>query len=648
LSTISPVNQESARKRLARHLTGILVADETLHAVVQCGSIPQLCALTDKRVITLFELAGQTEPSQIEVPLSKINGARLRGSDLTLWRQRETALLFPDCYPLDAVRRVADLIGLPQAEQFRHQVPAEKQALLETFNQFVGRQEPILALGNGDVDAPGLLAVSDRRLLISSIQMSGKLGFRSCELGVFSAVKADPDCVRIFSKDDNFPVRLTGVDPEVVDAIAQAVGVLGIASTAEDRERARALSLRGVEEMEAGRINEARELFQDAGRLGCDAALFLLGALADEEGDTDTALTHWKHAAALGHECAARCISLHFLTSGHAQGAIDWLNRAWALGRREAMREIGAIYVTDGDLISAERSFSQGVTDGDPESAYQLMILHVQTPGRPPEMMEPDLESYVQLTLRDSLKDQPWAFIQDISALSDDQVAAYDAQANAWARPYSEVADTIKAAGGPWTLPRAVGDPEVVREALKVHVRWLELMAGRAKQHTEQALIARDRARQEASDAQAAFDRRGLVVSGSGNVGHWQGPTIELTGCRLLSDTDARQAATGVTVRMAPDEPLVFVIHGAARALDWSDVDGLVVDVLQDQARVTAPRAAAFGVFALGAKKRTSWCVLTVDSCHGRLVFEIPTEAHRLTAIFANGGKHTRSGSAAG
>jgi hypothetical protein len=89
----------------------------------------------------------------------------------------------------------------------------------------------------------------------------------------------------------------------------------------------------------------------------------------------------------------------------------------------------------------------------------------------------------------------------------------------------------------------------------------------------------------------------------------------------------------------ASGQPVTVLLRGRPWAtMEWEMIDFIGIEALPERSRVTASRAVGLGLFSLAAKKRTPCCVLTIVWGARHLIFEVPTEAHRLRGEMATAG----------
>lgn len=380
-----------------------------------------------------------------------------------------------------------------------------------------------------------------------------------------------------------------------------------------------------------GELDAACSMFEAAAGRGSHAALLGLGSIYRDLGDLDRALSAFERAAARDDAGSAQMAAFIKHDQGDLEGAIRWMQRAQEMGDRHATRPLALLLVESGDDAAGTTMFEQGVEEGDPECAYALACRYAASKCL--EEFAAYLGRYAKLAVDRELENEPWAHVDDIFELSDEQVQIYNAQMLRWCEPYNEIAAVVRDRG-PFALPRPVGDPERTEVALQVALEWSHKLAARNAVRMKQA--QEDEERASAAFHKATTRQPEKTVAGAGHAVYaWRADPVAIKGCRLLLDIGGPDTIPRVTVQLSHDA-IALEVAGERRILDWPGVRSIQIDHLGDRARVTVPRAAGMGALSLAAKKRVGWCVMTMAWRDRHVVLEMPVEAHQIRAIFAS------------
>jgi len=181
---------------------------------------------------------------------------------------------------------------------------------------------------------------------------------------------------------------------------------LDIWQRAAARGSGRALNILGAEAHARGDLAEAKRLFSLA--IAADPpdvwAMFNLGVLANQDGDTDLAMHHfeqaganghmggahnraqmakqqqdmktarywWQQAAELGHRDAAYNLGILAKKEGDTANARTWFERSAELGHADGMNNLGAALMAEGDLSRALELYERAAEAGSTSAMHNL------------------------------------------------------------------------------------------------------------------------------------------------------------------------------------------------------------------------------------------------------------------------------------
>ncbi|MFJ8949157.1 tetratricopeptide repeat protein [Streptomyces sp. NPDC102381] len=131
----------------------------------------------------------------------------------------------------------------------------------------------------------------------------------------------------------------------------------------------------GTEAYFASRLTVATSAWQRAADTGRSSAMFNLGVLLNDQGDTDHARAWWQRAADTGDTDAMHNLGILLNNQGDTDHARTWYTRAADTGHTSAMVNLGILLNNQGDTDHARTWYTRAADTGHTDAAAALSAL---------------------------------------------------------------------------------------------------------------------------------------------------------------------------------------------------------------------------------------------------------------------------------
>jgi hypothetical protein len=345
----------------------------------------------------------------------------------------------------------------------------------------------------------------------------------------------------------------------------------------------------------------------------------------------------YKRAAEQGNGEAACHIGAMLAATGDHEAAARWFTRAVELGFAPARAALGEVlWRRLGDRARGEQMLRAAVSEADPTAIEVLAFMQQQAGDISADEWGARMGEAARLRLAAELGGQSWAQVKDLSALTDEEIHRWDDDFKRWCAKDDALMARFNEKGED-ELPDPLRDGDMLRVRNEYNLEWVKRRRADAERRGQLSAAAVA----EAEEAKWAWETENAdELSALASVSQRPNRDLDITGCRLVAGADNTNGAiAGVSIRFAVGKPVAVFLRGRPWAtMEWDKLDWIGVEPLPERSRVTVPRAAAFGLFSLGAKKRRPWCAITIIWGARHLVFEVPVEAHRPRGEMATAG----------